>query len=86
VILSQSKSSQPTIVTNLTPDQFAAKAAELKASQGIVLQGDSGTVSKMGVKAGWRYDGKVLTVTILSKPMFIGIDHVEQIFNNWITS
>jgi len=55
----------------LTPEQAAAKTAELNAN-GVQLTLPEGTVSAKGCKIAYAYDGAELTVTILSTPPFCG--------------
>ena len=61
----------------MTPDEFAKAGAELQAKQGIALTGNQGTLSKMGVTAGYKYDGAHLTINILEKPFFVTEDYCE---------
>ena len=68
----------------MTPEAFAAKAAQLKAQQGIVLSGDSGTIEKHGVKASYTYDGTELQVKILSKPFLVTTAYCENQLLSWL--
>ena len=54
----------------MSPAQFAAAGQELQAKQGIALTGNEGKIEKMGVTAGYKYDGSHLNITILDKPFF----------------
>jgi hypothetical protein len=66
------------IEIRLTPEQFAAKAAQLAAEQGIVLSGDAGRITKMGVTAAYAYQDGLLTVNIVEKPFFVTTEYCED--------
>jgi len=68
----------------LTPEQFAAKAAQLEQQEGVVLQGNSGKISKRGVTATWSYDGAHLTVTVIDKPWLVTEAYCEQQLTQWL--
>ena len=68
----------------LTPVAFAAKAQRLSEEQGIALTGNEGQVSKMGVKVGYHYDGSVLKLEVLDKPMFVTLAMCEQQLRAWL--
>lgn len=68
----------------MTPQMFAAKAAQLKAEEGIDLTVNAGTVEKSGVKASYTYDGATLTVTILSKPWLVTTGYCENKMLAWL--
>ena len=56
----------------LTPDQFAAKSAQL-AEQGITLTGNAGSVAVPGhseLTIQWSYDGQTLTVQVQGGNVF----------------
>ncbi len=61
----------------LTPEAYAAKAAELQ-QQGIALTGTEGKLSKSGVTAGYSYKDGLLTVEILDKPFFVTTEYCEE--------
>lgn len=61
----------------LTPDQFATHATKL-AEQGIIIAGNEGTISKMGVTAAYKYAEGLLTIDILDKPFFVTTEYCEQ--------
>ena len=61
----------------MTPDQFAHAGQQLQSKQGITLTGNEGTISKMGVTAGYKYDGAHLTVNVLEKPFFVTEEYCE---------
>ncbi len=63
---------------------FDLLTERLKSSQGIQLTGPQGTIEKMGVKASYIFDGQMLTVEILEKPMIISKDYVEKQFKQWL--
>ncbi len=62
----------------LTEEQFRSKAAQIAAKQGISLNGNAGTIEKMGVKADWVYEAGMLTITIVDKPFFLSEAAVED--------
>ncbi len=62
----------------LTPEAFAAKATQLKAEQGIALNGTEGKLTKSGVTAAYVYQEGLLTVEILEKPFFVSTDYCED--------
>ena len=68
----------------LTPEQFAAKAAQLKSQQGIELAGHEGKISKSGVTASYLYKDGVLAVQILEKPFFVSTDYCEEQLRKFI--
>lgn len=70
----------------MTPEQFAAKCAQAKAEHGIDLTGTSGTVDKLGVQAGWMYDGSGLLVTIASHPFYMTTAACENKLRGWLTA
>ena len=65
------------IQMELTPEEFASTARQLEAKQGIVLEGDEGKITKMGVTAGYQYAEGMLRVTILDKPFFVTTEYCE---------
>jgi hypothetical protein len=67
----------------MTQGEFDAVAARLK-SQGIDLSGPTGTIEKMGVKAGYAYDGETLTVEVMEKPVFVTREYVEEKLKEWL--
>lgn len=70
----------------LTPDRFAALAAELQQKHGIALTGDQGTLTKSGVTASYVYAAEVLTVTILEKPFFVSTQFCEDQLKSFLGS
>ena len=62
----------------LTPEAFAAKAAELQQQQGIALTGTEGKLTKSGVTAGYSYKDGLLMVEILDKPFFVTTEYCEE--------
>jgi hypothetical protein len=70
----------------MTPEQFGAKVAELKA-QGINLTGGSGgRVSNSGVTVDWKYDGKLLQLTVVKKPFIVSNDYCESKLRGWLST
>lgn len=62
----------PNVVTvPLTPEAYTAKCQQLARSEGIVINGRQGTLSKDGVVADYYYDGAHLTITVLHAPPFM---------------
>ena len=68
----------------MTPGQFDAIVERLRSSQGIHLTGPTGTIEKMGVKAGYVYDGETLTVELLEKPFLVTREYVEEKLKEWL--
>jgi hypothetical protein len=64
--------------------RFDELTARLKSSQGIALTGPQGTIEKMGVKASYLFDGQMLTVEVLEKPMIVSKEYVEKQFKEWL--
>jgi hypothetical protein len=64
--------------------RFDLLTEKLKSSQGIQLTGPEGTIEKMGVKASYLFDGKMLTVEVLEKPMIVSKEYVEKQFKEWL--
>ena len=64
--------------------RFDLLKEKLKSSQGIDLSGPQGTIEKMGVKASYLFDGKMLTVEVLQKPMIVSKEYVEKQFKDWL--
>ena len=62
----------------MTPAQFAEAGQQIQAKQGITLTGNEGQLSKMGVTAGYKYDGTHLNITILEKPFFVTEQYCED--------
>ncbi len=69
----------------LTPEEFAAKASQLAATQGIVLTGNHGEISKSGVKASYDYADGQLTIHILEKPFIVSTAYCEEQIKAWLT-
>jgi len=73
------------VQVEMTPDEFTAKAAQLKAEQGIDLSGSTGgQIAKSGVTAEWAYDGKTLTATLLKKPRLLTTNFCEGKLRDWL--
>ena len=68
----------------VTPEEFAAKSAQLAENQGIEITGHQGTIEKMGVKASYLYENGLLTITILDKPFFLTEDMCEKQLRAWL--
>jgi len=68
----------------MTQGEFDAMAVRLKSSEGIDLSGPTGTIEKMGVKAGYSYDGETLTVEVKEKPVFVTREFVEEKLKAWL--
>ncbi|HEX4650059.1 MAG TPA: hypothetical protein VH250_01025 [Granulicella sp.] len=68
----------------LTPEEFQTKANQLAEQQGIAITGHEGTIEKMGVKAGYKYENGLLTINILHKPMFLTEDMCEKQLRAWL--
>jgi hypothetical protein len=62
----------------LTEEEFAATAARVEQQQGIVLTGNEGKITKMGVTAAYQYADGLLRVTILDKPFFVSTEYCEE--------
>jgi hypothetical protein len=62
----------------LTPEEFAALAAKVQQQQDIALTGNEGTITKMGVTAGYKYADGHLQVAILEKPFFVSTEYCEE--------
>lgn len=69
----------------LTPVEFAAKSRQLQDQQGIVLTGNEGKLTKMGVTAAYHYSEGELKITILDKPFFVTTDYCEEQLKSWIS-
>lgn len=61
----------------ITRPQLQAKKAVL-AQNGIVIDGDSGTVDSHGVTVDYTYDGETLALTVVKKPFFCPESAVED--------
>ena len=62
----------------LTEEEFAATAARVEQQQGIMLTGNEGKITKMGVTAAYQYADGLLRVTILDKPFFVSTEYCEE--------
>jgi hypothetical protein len=67
----------------MTQGEFDAVAVRLKG-EGIALSGPTGTIEKMGVKAGYSYDGETLTVEVMEKPFLVTREYVEEKLKAWL--
>lgn len=72
------------VQVQMTPEEFAAKAAELKASQGIELAGISGRIDKGGASLLWNYDNRTLVVSVLKRPIFVTKEEIEGRVRKWL--
>ena len=68
----------------MTRAQFEAKAAQLKAEQGLVITGDTGTLSKDGVTAKYTYDGVTLTAQIIDHPFVVSMSYCVNKLAAWL--
>ena len=68
----------------VTPEDFAAKAAQLAEHQGIQITGHQGTIEKMGVKASYLYENGLLTIKILDKPFLLSEEMCEKQLRAWL--
>jgi len=71
------------IQVKLTPEQFAAKCAQLKAEQDIELAGNTGLLDHGGFSGSYAYDGTTLTITVTHKPFFVPESVVESHLLAW---
>jgi hypothetical protein len=69
----------------MTPDQFATMTAKLKAQQGIILAGNSGTLSAHGASGTWSYDGQKFTATVTHSPFPFSKSTAESHLKSWLT-
>lgn len=69
----------------LTREQFEQKKQELAISQGIVVIGDSSTLSHSGVTVMYSYNQptSTLTIAITSRPFLISRAAVESRIRQW---
>jgi len=72
------------ITVALTRDVFNAKAAQLKAEQGIVLTGDYGVVTKDGVTIKYGFNGSEFTGEVLDKPHLVTASYCESRMRKWL--
>jgi len=56
------------IQIDMTPARFAQLAAKLKATHGVVLKGDDGTISMYGAQADYIFDGTQLAINVTHAP------------------
>ena len=68
----------------MTQDVFNAKATQLKAEQGIVLDGDTGEVSKGGVVVDYAFDGENFTASIKHHPLLVTVGFCEKMLLGWL--
>ena len=73
------------LLVRMTDEEFFAKAAELKSTQGISLVGPVGKISKDGVTAGYTHANDTLTVHIIEKPIFVSRAYCERRIEDWLT-
>lgn len=71
------------IDVKLTPTQFAAKCAQLKAEQGIEITGNAGQIVHDGFAAGYLYDGSSLIITVSKHPFFIPVAVIDSHLLAW---
>ena len=67
----------------LTRQQFDARRAQVAATTGEALTGDTGTVAYKGVTLRYECDEPALTVTLLKKPLIVPTSHVEGQIKDW---
>jgi hypothetical protein len=72
------------ITVKMTRDVFNAKAAQLKAEQGIELTGDVGEVSKEGVVVDYTFDGQEFSASIRHKPVYLTVGFCEGKLLGWL--
>ncbi len=73
------------LLVRMTDEEFFAKAAELKLTQGISLSGPVGKISRDGVTAGYTHANDTLTVHIIEKPIFVSRAYCERRIEDWLT-
>ncbi len=73
------------IAIPMSPEEFAAKASQLAATQGIALTGNHGEISKSGVKASYDYADGHLTINILEKPFIVSTAYCEEQIKAWLS-
>ncbi len=74
------------IAIKMTPEEFQAKAAQLKEQAGIDLQGDKGTAAGHGVTVNYAYDGTTLSLDVTHKPFFVSVGYCEDQINKWLAT
>lgn len=76
------------VTVPLTPEEFAAKSAELKSRLGISLEGTQGTITQQGVTVAYKYDEQAgeLQCSVTKKPMFVPLPLAEARLRTWLTS
>jgi hypothetical protein len=72
------------IKVQMTRDVFNAQAARLKSEQGIVLNGDTGEVSKSGVVVSYAFDGENFTASIKHHPALVTVGFCEKMLLGWL--
>lgn len=71
------------IQVKLTPAQFAAKCAQLKADHGVEISGESGTIDHGGFAASYFYDGTTLAIVLNHHPFFMSESTCESYLLAW---
>jgi hypothetical protein len=77
----------PTQSFPLSPTDFADCATKLQSQHNITIDvnSDSGIINADGCAVEWKYDGKTLTTTLVSKPFIISCGHanaaIAEFFN-----
>jgi hypothetical protein len=67
----------------LTPAQFAAKSAEIKAEYGVEITGKTGQVEHKGYTLSYVYDDSTLSLNVLHKPALVPEAMVEHELRSW---
>lgn len=68
----------------MTPEQFAARCAELETQLGVPMHGDTGQISKSSVTAKYSYGQGKLTVEIVQKPFLVSTAFCESRLLSWL--
>ena len=68
----------------LTRSQFDAASAKL-LKQGVILNGDSGSITKEGVMITYAYFGDTLTIEVRKKPFFVSDSLIESTISKWFS-
>jgi len=64
------------ITVPMTDEQFAAAQRRL-ATNGIVLEGREGSLTKDGITAKYRFNGSELSIEITDRPFFLPLSMIE---------
>lgn len=74
----------PIVFTGITPEKYAALIEKAKQEVSITPEPNGGLVSTHGVEVRWTYLDETLTVTVLSKPFYVSVDHIKALFDGWL--